>query len=96
MILATLTIHLNLPGCASLKEKRGFIKPFMNRLRREFNLSVAEIGLNDSRDEALIGCAMIGNQAAFLQSAMETVKKWVEAHWTDGDVWDAKVEIGNL
>jgi uncharacterized protein YlxP (DUF503 family) len=32
-MLATLTIHLHLPACASLKEKRGRIKPLMARLR---------------------------------------------------------------
>jgi uncharacterized protein YlxP (DUF503 family) len=85
-MIATLTIHLHLPGCASLKEKRGRIKPFMNRLQRDFNLSVAEIDLQDNRQEALIGCAMIGNEANHLESAMHTIQHWVEAHWTDGDV----------
>jgi uncharacterized protein len=94
-MLATITFYLHLPGCASLKEKRGRIKPLISRLRREFNLSVAEVGLNDKWSEALIGCAMIGNEAAFLQAALETVRKWVESNWTDGDVWDVKVEIGN-
>jgi hypothetical protein len=32
MIVATLTIHLHLPACSSLKEKRGRIKPLMARL----------------------------------------------------------------
>ena len=36
-MIATLTIHLHLPGCTSLKEKRGRIKPLMSRLRREFS-----------------------------------------------------------
>lgn len=93
MKIATLVIHLYLPGCGSLKEKRGRIKPLVNRLRREFNLSVAEVGLNDKWGEALIGCAMVGNDAAFLQSALETVRRWVGANWTDGDVWDEKLEI---
>ena len=44
-MLATLTLHLHLPACASLKEKRGRIKPLMARLRREFNVSVADISL---------------------------------------------------
>ena len=94
-MVATLTLHLHIPGCGSLKEKRGRIKPLMNRLRREFNLSVAEMGLNDKWSESIIACAMIGNEAAFLQSALESVKRWVEANWTDGDVWDFKVEIGD-
>lgn len=92
-MIATLVFHLRLPGCASLKEKRGHIKPFIHQLRREFNLSVAEVGLNDQWSETIIGCAMIGNDAAFLQSALGSVRRWVESHWTDGDVWDVKEEL---
>jgi uncharacterized protein len=92
-MLATLTIHLHLPGCASLKEKRGYIKPLIARLRREFNLSVAETDLHDKWQEAVIGCAMLGNERAFLESALQTVARWVEANWRDGDVIEQKVEI---
>ena len=92
-MIATLTIHLHIPGCASLKEKRGRIKPLISRLRKEFNLSVAEMDLQDTWQDAVIGCAMIGNDHAFLQSALQNVAKWVEGHWTDGDVIDQKIEI---
>jgi len=92
-MLATLTIHLHLPTCASLKEKRGHIKPLISRLHREFNVSVAEMGLQDKWQEAIIVCAMVGNDGAFLQSALGNVAKWVEGHWTDGDVWDTKIEL---
>jgi len=92
-MLAILTIHLHLPTCASLKEKRGRIKPLISRLHREFNVSVAEMDLQDKWDEAIIACAMIGNEHAFLQSALGNVAKWVEANWSDGDVWDTKIEV---
>ena len=92
-MLATLTIHLHLPTCSSLKEKRGRIKPFMSRLHREFNVSVAEMDLHDKWEEAIIVCAMVGNDHAFLQSALQNVAKWVDANWTDGDVWEQKIEI---
>ena len=93
VMLATLIIHLHLPACSSLKEKRGRIKPLMSRLRREFNVSVAEMDLQDTWDETVIACAMIGNDHAFLQSALQSVAKWVEANWPDGDVWNTKIEI---
>ncbi|HND49193.1 MAG TPA: DUF503 domain-containing protein [Anaerolineales bacterium] len=92
-LLATLTIHLRLPLCASLKEKRGQIKPLMSRLHREFNVSVAEMDKHDVWEEAIIVCAMVGNDSAFLQSALQTVAKWVEANWRDGDVWDTKIDL---
>ena len=60
-MLGLLTLHLHFPGCASLKEKRGRIKPLIARLHREFNVSVAEMDLQDKWQESVIGCAMIGN-----------------------------------
>ncbi|MEJ5225499.1 MAG: DUF503 domain-containing protein [Anaerolineales bacterium] len=92
-MIATLTIHLHLPGCRSLKEKRGLLKPFISRLRREFNLSVAEMDAQDAWQQALIGCAMIGNDAAHLHSAMQAVARWVQGNWPDGDVLEVKVEL---
>jgi uncharacterized protein len=92
-MIATLTIHLHLPACSSLKEKRGRIKPLISRLHREFNISVAEMDLQDQWQQAVILCAMVGNDRAHLQSALQNVAKWMEAHWTDGDIIDQKIEV---
>jgi uncharacterized protein YlxP (DUF503 family) len=92
-MVGTLTIHLQLPGCASLKEKRGRLKPLLARLHRQFNVSTAEMGLQDKWQEAVIACGMVGNDAIYLRSAMETVRKWVEANWPDGDVLDTKIDF---
>ncbi len=92
-MLATLTIHLHLPTCSSLKEKRGRLKPLMNRLRREFNVSVAEMALQDEWQEAVIGCAMIGQRRGHLEAALQAVAKWVEGNWPDGMVVEEKIEV---
>ena len=92
-MLGTLTIHLHLPGCASLKEKRGRIKPLISRLHREFNISVAEMDLQDSWQEAVIACALISSDAAHIQRALQTVAKWVEGNWPDGMVVEMRTEF---
>jgi uncharacterized protein YlxP (DUF503 family) len=92
-MIGILTLHLHLPACASLKEKRGRLKPLLARLHREFNVSTAEMDLQDKWREAVITCGMVGNDSAHLRSAMETVRKWVEANWSDGDVLDTKIEL---
>ena len=93
-MLATLTIHLHLPACASLKEKRGRIKPLIARLRREFNVSVAEMDLQDKWSETVIACAMLNSDAVTLRQSLQSVAKWVEGNWTDGDVIEQKIEMG--
>jgi uncharacterized protein YlxP (DUF503 family) len=92
-MIGVLTLHLHLPGCGSLKEKRGRLKPLLARLHRQFNVSAAEMDLQDRWQEAVVCCGMVGNEAAFLQSALQTVRKWVAANWPDGEVLDVKVEI---
>lgn len=92
-MLATLTLHLHIPGCASLKEKRGIVQPLIHRLRREFNLSVAEMGAQDAWQQAVIGCAMIGNERAHLEAALQTVARWVQGNWPDGQVMETRIEI---
>ncbi len=92
-MFATLTIHLHLPGCSSLKEKRGRLKPLLARLHRQFNVSTAEMGLLDRWQEAVIACGMVGNERRHLESALQTITKWVHANWEDGMVVDERIEI---
>ncbi len=92
-MIGLLTIHLHLPTCSSLKEKRGRIKPLIARLHREFNISVAEVDLQDKWQEAVITCAMVGNERGHIESALQNVAKWIERNWPDGDVIEEKIEI---
>jgi uncharacterized protein YlxP (DUF503 family) len=92
-MLATLSIHLHLPGCASLKEKRRRIKPLISRLHREFNVSAAEMDLQDKWTETVITCAMANSDRVVLKQSLQSVMKWVEANWTDGDVIEMKLEM---
>ncbi len=92
-MLGKLTITLHLPACASLKEKRGRIKPLLARLHREFNVSCAEMDLQDKWQEAVVACAMVNSDGTHIQRSLQSVAKWVEANWPDGDVIDQKIEM---
>jgi len=92
-MIGLLTIHLHLPGCASLKEKRGRLKPLLNRIHREFNVSVAEMDRQDMWQEAVIACALVSSDAAQAQRSLQRVAHWVEGNWPDGDVIDEKIEM---
>jgi uncharacterized protein YlxP (DUF503 family) len=92
-MLGLLTLHLHLPGCASLKEKRGRLKPLLARLQREFNVSAAEMDLQDKWQEAVIACAMVGNEAVHLERSLQTVGRWVESNWLDMEVVDNRLEL---
>jgi len=92
-MVGVLTFHLYLPGCTSLKEKRGRLKPLLARLHREFNVSVAEMDLQDKRQESIVTCALVGNEAAHLQRALQNVAGWVEKNWMDLTIVDSRIEL---
>ena len=92
-MVGTLTIHLHLPACGSLKEKRGRLKPLIARLQREFNVSAAEMDLHDRWQETVIACALVSTDEAHIQRSLQNVGKWVQANWPDGDVIEQKIEL---
>ena len=92
-MIGLLTFHLGIPDCASLKEKRGRLKPLLARLHRQFNVSTAEMGLQDKWQETVIACGMVNSDKAHIQRSLQAVIGWVEKNWPDGDVLDTKIEL---
>jgi uncharacterized protein YlxP (DUF503 family) len=93
MPLGVLTVYLQLPGCASLKEKRGRLKPLLARLQRQFNLSAAEMDHLDAWDQATIACALVGNDAAHVQRSLQQAAHWIETSWLDVEVVSDEIEL---
>jgi uncharacterized protein YlxP (DUF503 family) len=93
MSLGILTLNIHIPGCASLKEKRGRLKPLIARLHREFNISVAEIDQQDTWNQAVLACATVSNDHAFTQSVLQQISRWVETQWPDVYITDENIEL---
>lgn len=92
MSIALLTIHLHLPGCSSLKQKRSRLKPLLNRIHKEFNVSTAEIGLNDHWQESLIGCAMVSNDNNHTHRVLQHVAAFIPENWPDLEIINFRIE----
>ena len=93
MPAAILTFHLRLTGCSSLKEKRSIVKPIIARLHKEFNLSAAEVDLQDHWQETVITCAMAGSDRVFLERAMHEVLAFTARQWPDLPIFAETLEI---
>jgi uncharacterized protein YlxP (DUF503 family) len=92
-MVGILTLHLRLLGCSSLKDKRGRLKPLLAGLHRRFNVSAAEMDLQDKWQEAIIACGMVGNDRIHLEQSLQAIENWVEGNWLDMDVLNGKIEL---
>ncbi len=71
----TLIIHDN----HSLKGKRQVLKSLMEKVKNRFNVSIAEVGGNEAWQRAEIGISAVGNDRAFINSALDKVLNFVES-----------------
>ena len=93
MSVGILTLHIHLPGCSSLKEKRRRLKPLITRLHREFNISIAEIDHLDIWQTSILACALVSNDHKHTQRSLQRVTRWVEESWPDISVVEDHLEI---
>lgn len=92
MAIGVLILDIQIPGCASLKEKRSRLVPLIKRLQREFNLSVAELDHLDAWQSSVVGCVTISNDAKRNHRYLTKVIRWVETNRPDIEIVDDRIE----
>lgn len=70
MAVAVGTFTLSLPGVHSLKEKRQILKSLKDRARRNFNVSIAEMELQDVWQSARLGACAISQEKTYAEGAL--------------------------
>ncbi|HEY9077404.1 MAG TPA: DUF503 domain-containing protein [Anaerolineaceae bacterium] len=90
--IGLLTLHFQLNGCRSLKDKRSQIKPLLARLHREFNVSAAEVDLHDSLTGCLISCCVISTDTRHNQQVLHQVLDFCASHFPEFILLDHRIE----
>jgi uncharacterized protein YlxP (DUF503 family) len=80
MIVGSLRVRLLLRESRSLKDKRQVLQSIKDRLRNGFNVSVAEVEAQDHRQLAVLGLAMVGNEAKHVRSTLEQIVNALRKH----------------
>lgn len=72
MRINLLTVRLRLFGVDSLKERRSIVDSLIIRLRRNYNVSVAEVP-TDERDLVVLVLANVSTDGAYADGVVERV-----------------------
>ena len=78
MIVGILHVKIRIFEASSLKEKRRVIKSLMGRIGSRFNISVAEVGLNDSWQTSEIGFSLVTNNSNHAQEIIHKVISFID------------------
>ncbi|MBP8301846.1 MAG: DUF503 domain-containing protein [Planctomycetes bacterium] len=90
--IGVLQFTLEIPYAETLKDKRNVIKALKDRLRRSFNVSIAEIEDLDICTIATLGAVVAGSDTAHLNSTMDHLLNELR-EWRDGSLADHQLEI---
>ena len=77
MIVGVLQVDLHLPLAHSLKEKRSVIKSLKDQLRGRFNISIAELDVNDKWQRATVGISALGQDRGYVEGLLREVTEWI-------------------
>jgi len=93
MIIGTAIIELRIPGNGSLKGKRRVVKSLLAKVRREFNVSAAEVDAQDIWQRAVIGLACVSNSSEQVHRVLMLAIQAMENWRLDAEVLDYRIEL---
>jgi hypothetical protein len=95
MIVGAAVVEIHVHESQSLKSKRGVVRSISRRTRNRFNLSVAEVGGQDTWQRSVIGLTACGSDRQQVRTILERAIAFIEDLYL-AEVVNADVEIVDL
>ncbi len=90
MVVGAALIEIHVHGSQSLKEKRGVVRSIVQRVRNRFNVSMAEVGGQDTWQRAVLGVTTVGLDEISVRRTLDRIVGFVEdshlAEVTNSDI----------
>ena len=80
MVVGVCTIDLHLPGTGSLKDKRRILLSMKERIKKAYNVSIAEVDGNDLWQRAVLGIACVANEGRYVNQVLDGVLNTIRAN----------------
>lgn len=80
MPIARLTLEIEIPGAQSLKDRRQVVRSIKEKLRHNFNLSIAEMDDGVVWNRATLGIVAISSSTAYLAGQIEQIDKAAQSY----------------
>jgi hypothetical protein len=78
--LALLHLDLKVPQAMTRKDRRRIVKSFRDRTKHRYNVSIAEVGGQETIRSAVMAIAMVGSDRRYIESALQKIVNAAENH----------------
>jgi len=92
MLIGILQLDLRIGDALNLKDKRRVVRSLKDKWHHHHNVSVAEIDDLDHPQHAVLGVAMVGNEAKHLESSLSKMVEHIKRERL-AELLDFQIEI---
>ena len=78
MIVGAAIVEIRIHGSQSLKQRRGVVRSITRRVSNRYNLSIAEVGGQETWQRAEIGICGAGSDRQYVRSQIESAVAFIE------------------
>lgn len=78
MIVGAAIVEIRIHGSRSLKQRRGVVRSITQRVSNRYNLSIAEVGGQDTWQRAELGLCSAGTDRQRVRSLIESAVAFIE------------------
>lgn len=84
---------LHLPYSHSLKEKRGIVHGVSDRIRKRFNISLAEVDHHDLWQRCRLGFSAVSHDMATLELIINAIRETLDSYTDEMEVLDFEYKV---
>ena len=84
-----------LHGNQSLKDKRRIVRTIKDRLKNKFNISIAEVGDQNAKNNLHIGITAVSSDSRYLDGLMKQVINFIDNMYL-ADITEHHIELIHL
>jgi uncharacterized protein YlxP (DUF503 family) len=80
MITLSAKLTFRIPYANSLKDKRQVSRSLIDKTRRRFNVSVAEVDTQDVHQILTVGIAVVSGEAAHAENSLDEIIRFMDGN----------------
>lgn len=92
MNIGAVRVAIRIPHSRGLKDKRRIAISLRQRVGSKFNVSIAEVEMNDSIQILILGIVCVSNSAVHTSQTLSRVVEFIESERPDIEVIDLEEE----
>lgn len=85
--IGVMVVQIKIPGSLSLKDRRQIVRSLVEKSRKRFNVSVADLGPDDSHQDAYLAFSLISSSSTFAEKGMDSITRLISSMEDDGDFY---------